>query len=86
MHTLTLAFFAAIQRTPRARVIWPSDDEIAARVMTAAVRGAECSGNSDHKLLGHHDLSYRERKRWTERDRGKQRNPAGAWAELSNAP
>ncbi len=37
MHTLTLAFFAAIQRTPRARVIWPSDDEIAARVMTAAV-------------------------------------------------
>ena len=36
-HTLTLAFFAAIQRTPRARVIWPSDDEIAARVMTAAV-------------------------------------------------
>ncbi len=37
MHTLTLAFFAAIQRTPRARMIWPSDDEIAARVMTAAV-------------------------------------------------
>ena len=37
MHTLTLAFFAAIQRTPRARVIWASDDEIAARVMTAAV-------------------------------------------------
>ena len=22
MHTLTLAFFTAIQRTPRARVIW----------------------------------------------------------------
>ena len=37
MHTLTLAFFAAIQRTPRARVIWPADDEIAARAMTAAV-------------------------------------------------
>ena len=37
MHTLKLAFFAAIQRTPRARVIWPSDDEIAGRVMTAAV-------------------------------------------------
>ena len=37
VHTLTLAFLAAIQRTPRARVIWPSDDEITARVMTAAV-------------------------------------------------
>ena len=36
-HTLTLAIFAAIRRTPRARVIWPKDDEIAARVMTAAV-------------------------------------------------
>ena len=38
MHSLTLAFFAAIQRIPRARVIWSSDDEIAARVMTAAAR------------------------------------------------
>ncbi len=37
MHTLALAIFAAIRRTPRARVIWPKDDEIAARVMTAAV-------------------------------------------------
>ena len=38
MHTLTLAFFAASQRTAQARVIWPEDDEIAAdRVMTAAV-------------------------------------------------
>ena len=37
MHTLTLAIFAAIQRVPKARVIWPQDDEIAARVMTAAV-------------------------------------------------
>ena len=36
MHTPTLAFCAAIQRTPRVRVIWPSDDEIAARIMTAA--------------------------------------------------
>ena len=36
MHTLTLAIVAAIRRTPRARVIWPKDDEIAARVMTAA--------------------------------------------------
>ena len=36
MHTLTLATFAAIQRAPRARVTWPQDDEIAARVMTAA--------------------------------------------------
>ena len=38
-HTLTLAFFAAIQpsnRTRRGPVIWPEDDEIAARVMTAA--------------------------------------------------
>ena len=42
MHTLTLAIFAALQRAPRARVTWPRDDEIAARVMTAAVppRGA----------------------------------------------
>ena len=30
MHTLTLAIFAAIQRAPKARVIWPQDDEIAA--------------------------------------------------------
>ena len=37
MHTLTLAIFAAIQGTPKARVTWPRDDEIAARVMTAAV-------------------------------------------------
>ena len=37
MHTLTLAIFAAIQTTPTARVTWPQDDEIAARVMTAAV-------------------------------------------------
>ena len=37
MHTLTLAIFAAIQRAPTARVTWPQDDEIAARVMTAAV-------------------------------------------------
>ena len=37
MHTLTLAFFAGIQRTARVRAIWPSDDEIAARVRTAAV-------------------------------------------------
>ena len=36
MHTLTLAIFAAIQRTPTARVTWPHDDEIAARVVTAA--------------------------------------------------
>ena len=37
MHTLPLAIFAAIQRAPTARVTWPQDDEIAARVMTAAV-------------------------------------------------
>ena len=37
IHTLTLAIFAAIQRARKARVIWPQDDEIAARVMTAAV-------------------------------------------------
>ena len=36
MHTLTLAIFAAIQRTPKARVTWPHDDEMAARVVTAA--------------------------------------------------
>ena len=36
-HTLTLAIFAAIQRAPTARVAWPQDDEIAARVMTVAV-------------------------------------------------
>ena len=36
MHTLTLAIVAAIQRTPKARVTWPHDDEIAARVVTAA--------------------------------------------------
>ena len=36
MHTLPLAIFAAIQRAPTARVTWPQDDEIAARVMTAA--------------------------------------------------
>ena len=35
--TLTLAIFAAIQWARKARVIWPQDDEIAARVMTAAV-------------------------------------------------
>ena len=37
MHTLPLAIFPAIQRAPTARVTWPQDDEIAARVMTAAV-------------------------------------------------
>ena len=37
MHTLTLAIFATIQRAPKARVTWPQDDEIAARVMTATV-------------------------------------------------
>ena len=37
MHTLPLAIFAAIQRAPTARVTWPQDDEIAARVMTTAV-------------------------------------------------
>ena len=37
MHTLPLAIFAAIQKAPTARVTWPQDDEIAARVMTAAV-------------------------------------------------
>lgn len=37
MHTLPLAIFAALQRAPRARVTWPRDDEIAARVMAAAV-------------------------------------------------
>ena len=37
IHTLTLAIFAAIQRARKARVIWPQDDEIAVRVMTAAV-------------------------------------------------
>ena len=36
MHTLTLAICAAIQTSPRARVTWPQDDEIAARVITAA--------------------------------------------------
>ena len=36
MHRLTLAIFAAIQRTPKALVTWPHDDEIAARVVTAA--------------------------------------------------
>ena len=36
MYTLPLAIFAAIQRAPTARVTWPQDDEIAARVMTAA--------------------------------------------------
>lgn len=37
MHTLPLAIFAAIQGAREARVTWPQDDEIAARVMTAAV-------------------------------------------------
>ena len=37
VHTLTLAIFAATQRARKARVVWPQDDEIAARVMTAAV-------------------------------------------------
>ncbi|MCY4508621.1 MAG: hypothetical protein OXG35_16940 [Acidobacteria bacterium] len=37
MYTLTLAIVAAIQRTPRARVIWAPDDEVASRVMTAVV-------------------------------------------------
>ena len=37
MHTLPLAIFAAIQRSPTARVTWPQDDEIAARVMTVVV-------------------------------------------------
>ena len=36
MHTLTLAICAAMQGAQRARVTWPQDDEIAARVMTAA--------------------------------------------------
>ena len=33
----SLAILAAIQRAPKARGIWPQDDEIAARVITAAV-------------------------------------------------
>ena len=37
MHTLTLAICAAMQGARKARVTWPEDDEIAARVMTAAV-------------------------------------------------
>ena len=37
IHNPTLAIFAAIQRAPKARVTWSHDDEIAARVMTAAV-------------------------------------------------
>lgn len=36
MHTPTLAILAAIQTTPTARVTWPHDDEIAARIVTAA--------------------------------------------------
>ena len=36
MHTLTLAICAAMQGAQKARVTWPQDDEIAARVMTAA--------------------------------------------------
>ena len=36
MHTLPLAIFAAIQRAPTAQVTWPQEDEIAARVVTAA--------------------------------------------------
>ena len=36
VHTLPLAIFAAMQGAQRARVTWPQDDEIAARVMTAA--------------------------------------------------
>ena len=40
MHTLTLAFFAGIQRTARVRAIWPSDDEIAARVRAAGSAAA----------------------------------------------
>ena len=35
--TLALAILAAVRDTPKARVTWPQDDEIAARVMTAAV-------------------------------------------------
>ena len=37
VHTLTLAMFAALQQARKARVIWPQDDELAARVMTAAM-------------------------------------------------
>ena len=37
LHTLTLAVFAAIQQARQARVIWHQDDEIAARVVTAAM-------------------------------------------------
>ena len=36
IQTLTLAIFAAVHRARKARVIWPQDDELAARVMTAA--------------------------------------------------
>ena len=35
VHTLTLAICAAMQGARKARVTWPQDDEIAARVMTA---------------------------------------------------
>lgn len=35
-HTLTLAICAAMQGTQKTRVTWPQDDEIAARVITAA--------------------------------------------------
>ena len=37
IHTLPLAICAALRRAPKARVVWPQDDEIAARVLTAAV-------------------------------------------------
>ena len=43
MHTLTLAIFAAIRRTPRARVIWPKDDEIADPTGTAPGSGRTCT-------------------------------------------
>ena len=37
MHNLPLAICAAMQGARKTRVTWPQEDEIAARVMTAAV-------------------------------------------------
>ena len=38
VHTMTLTICAAIQKTPKARVTWAQDDELAAGVMTATAR------------------------------------------------
>ena len=61
-HTLPLAICAAIQRAQTARVTWPQDGEIAARVMTATERPRRATAGGSTS-----------RPSWTGRESGKLR-------------